>query len=226
MVDAETPAEEDKTLLRSFISFPTLVYSQVRTEFLPSVLSAANASLEENRDKADQSGVYPVVMSGSLLDVPEIEDFRRHVGETSWNILAEQGYAMQNTTVQFTEMWCQEHHKGSSMEYHNHPGGVQLVGFYFLEVPTDPEPPRAIVHDPRPAKTMIDLPEADMSMVTAASSRINFVPEPGMLMFANAWLPHSFTRNPCDKPLKFIHFNLIVVPEAPMHCAPPAAEVI
>lgn len=222
---SEIPAEEDKTLLRSFISFPTLVYTQVKTEFLDKVLEVSNAALEERRKDDDPLGVYPVTMSSSILENPDIEDFRRYVGETSWNILAEQGYAMEGTTVRYTEMWAQEHRKGSSMEYHNHPGGVQLVGFYFLEVPTDPETPRAIIHDPRPAKTIIDLPELDRNLVTPASSRINFIPEPGMLMFANAWLPHSFARNPCDKPFKFIHFNLAVTWEGPV-CAPPSAEVI
>jgi len=45
-----------------------------------------------------------------------------------------------------------------------------------------------------------------------------------MLMFANSWLAHSFTRNASDKPMRFIHFNLSVQ-LAPQQAVAPA-EVI
>jgi hypothetical protein len=31
-----------------------------------------------------------------------------------------------------------------------------------------------------------------------------------MLILTNAWLPHSFTRNNSDKPMRFVHMNLSV----------------
>ena len=79
---------------------------------------------------------------------------------------------------------------------------------------------------PRAAKVQIDLPEQDMSMATPASKMINFTPKPGMMIFANSWLPHSFTRHAADLPIKFVHFNLAVI-QQPQACAtPPAAEII
>jgi hypothetical protein len=54
---------------------------------------------------------------------------------------------------------------------------------------------------------------------------INYHPKEGMLMLTNAWLPHSFTRNMSDKPMRFIHFN-VNVKEATTYYQPPMAEVI
>jgi hypothetical protein len=83
-----------------------------------------------------------------------------------------------------------------------------------------------VFHDPRAAKVQIDLPEQDMNVATAASKMINFTPKPGMMIFANSWLMHSFTRHAADTPIKFVHFNLVAI-QAPQVCnTPPAAEVI
>ena len=39
---------------------------------------------------------------------------------------------------------------------------------------------------------------------------INFILKPGTLIFTNAWLPHSFTRNANDKEsVEFTHFNIL-----------------
>ena len=63
---------------------------------------------------------------------------------------------------------------------------------------------------------------------TIASKMINFEPKPGLMIFSNAWLAHSFTRHASEKPIKFVHFNLTVQQNAPInHCKPiPPAEVI
>jgi hypothetical protein len=75
---------------------------------------------------------------------------------------------------------------------------------------------------------MIDLPQSNVSQATVASSMINFEPKPGLMIFSNAWLAHSFTRHASEKPIKFVHFNLTVQQNAPInHCKPiPPAEVI
>jgi hypothetical protein len=65
-------------------------------------------------------------------------------------------------------------------------------------------------HDPRPAKVQLNLPEANMNIATPASQMINFEPKPGMFIFSNAWLPHSFTRHGNKKPIRFVHFNVAV----------------
>jgi len=110
------------------------------------------------------------------------------------------------------------------MEQHVHGSGSQIVGFYFLEVPENSS--HVVFHDPRAGKPLISLAETDMSKATFASNAINFEPKEGMLMFTNAWLPHSFSRHGNKKPMKFIHFNLGVRPGMMNVVIPPAAEVV
>lgn len=202
--------------------FTSPVYTVQKPEFLEDALTVCNTELKNAHDQRETNEIYPVTMTGQLLENPKLEQLITFIGDTGWHILATQGYAMDNFVLNFTEFWCQEHNKYSSMEYHTHPN-CHLVGFYFLECPEDC--PRVIVHDPRPGRVMCALPEADMSNATTASVAINFTPKPGMLMFANSWLPHSFNRNPSDKPFKFIHFNLVAVPGQTVFQFP-EAEVI
>lgn len=211
-----------ETTLQSFLYFPTAVYVDSKPEFLETAREVVVRHIAKTQEETPPNDVYPATMTGLLMDEPDLEPLREFIGMTGWSILAGQGYAMENVSLTFSEFWAQEHRKTSSMEAHPHGHGVQLAGFYFLDVPTDPEPPRAIFHDPRPGKTMIDMYEQDRNMVTYASHMINFVPEEGMVMFTNAWLPHAFSRNPCDKPFRFIHFNLLPTYGE----APPPAEVI
>ena len=61
----------------------------------------------------------------------------------------------------------------------------------------------------------MSLRESEPSQITPASTMINFEPKPGMLIFSNAWLPHSTTRHGGETPLRFIHFNIAVRAAAP-----------
>lgn len=222
MSEGQTEEAASETALQSYLYFSSAVYTATMPEFLEAAREVVDRHIADAHEKRPPSDIYPVTMTGLLTDEPDLEPLRQFIGETGWSILAGQGYAMENMLITFSEFWAQEHRKTSSMEAHPHGHGAQLAGFYFLDVPTDPEPPRAIFHDPRPGKIMIDMPEQDRRMVTHASSMINFVPEEGMVMFTNAWLPHAFSRNPCDKPFRFIHFNL-----TPLYVeTPPPAEAV
>jgi uncharacterized protein (TIGR02466 family) len=213
---AESVAEVVKqTQLQVAHHFPCPIYLIDRPDFLETVSQVKEQALNE---------IYPLYMTGSYFGDPRMAAFTEFVGATAWNILNDQGYAMQDKAVQFTEMWTQEHHKHSAMDAHVHGNGSQIVGFYFLETPENCS--RVVFHDPRAAKVQIDLPEQDMNVATAASKMINFTPKPGMMIFANSWLMHSFTRHAADTPIKFVHFNLVAI-QAPQVCnTPPAAEVI
>jgi uncharacterized protein (TIGR02466 family) len=222
---AESVAEVvQNTQLGVAFHFPCPIYIIERPDFLETVNQVSEERLEVKRKERDLNEIYPVYMTDNYFDDPRLAKFAEFVGSTAWNILNEQGYAMQNFAVQFTEMWTQEHHKHSAMDAHVHGFGSQIVGFYFLETPEDCS--RVVFHDPRAAKVQIDLPEQDMSTATPASKAINFTPKPGMMIFANAWLMHSFTRHAADKPIKFVHFNLTAVYTPPTSCSVPAAEVI
>lgn len=201
--------------------FPSLIYTLEHPDFLPLVSEVSEEALNESRKTQQVNDIYPVLMSNNFYADPRIAPFAQFVADTAWNILVDQGYAMQNLRTYFTEMWTQEHHKMSGMEQHVHGFGSQIVGFYFLEAPEGSS--RVVFHDPRSGKVQINLPEQDMNMATVASQMINFEPKPGLMIFSNAWLPHSFTRHTADKPIKFVHFNLTVQAALP---SPPPAEVI
>ena len=205
--------------------FPCPIYLIQRPDFLDSVIKVSEEYLAKQRKEQELDDIYPVMMSGNFYADPRITEFTEFIGSTAWNILAEQGYFMQDKVMQFTDMWTQEHHKQSSMDQHTHGYGSQIVGFYFLEVPENSS--RVLFHDPRMGKPLIDLPEADQNIATIASKLINFEPKPGLMMFANAWLAHSFTRHAADKPIKFIHFNLTVqMAQNVSTYVAPAAEIV
>lgn len=220
---AESVAEVVKqTQLQVAYQFPCPIYIIERPDFLKAVGTISEEGLENQRKERKLDDMYPVYMTENFFGDSRMAGFTEFVGGTAWNILNEQGYAMADKAVQFTEMWTQEHHKHSAMDQHVHGFGSQIVGFYFLETPENCS--HLVFHDPRAAKVQIDLPEQDTSMASPASKMINFAPKPGMMIFANSWLAHSFTRHAVDLPIKFVHFNLTVV-QAPQ-TAFTAAEVI
>lgn len=221
---AESVAEVvQNTQLQVAFHFPSSIYLIERPDFLETVNKVSEELLEKKRKEQNLDEIYPLYMSDNYFADPRMAKFSEFVGSTAWNILNEQGYSMQGNAVSFTEMWTQEHHKHSAMDAHVHGFGSQIVGFYFLETPENCS--RVVFHDPRAAKVQIDLPEQDVSMATPASKMINFEPKPGLMIFANSWLAHSFTRHAAELPIKFVHFNLTVIPQQ-QSCPAPAAEIV
>ena len=212
------------TQLQVAYHFPCPIYLIERPDFLEVVNTVSEEALATAKKEQTLNEIYPVHMTGSYFGDPRMAGFSEFVGATAWNILNEQGFAMQDKVVSFTEMWTQEHHKHSAMDAHVHGFGSQIVGFYFLETPEDCS--RVVFHDPRAAKVQIDLPEQDINNATPASKMINFQPKPGLMIFANSWLMHSFTRHAAEQPIKFVHFNLTVQMAQPAVCPAPAAEIV
>ena len=223
MARKKKEAEPQQAPLDQFHYFATPIYITKQPQFLEIVKSIAADSIKQVHGKNKPNKIHPVLMSGSMLEDERIAPFAEFVGSTAWNILSSQGFAMDQFSTVFTELWCQEHYQTSSMDYHAHPGGNFIVGFYFLDVPDGS--PHAVIHDPRPGRIMMSLPEANPSEATLASTMINFKPEPGMMMFAPAWLAHSFGRNTSKAPFRFVHFNLTVQPNAPA-AFPASAEIV
>lgn len=213
-----------QTQLQVAYHFPCPIYLIERPDFLEAVSIVSEENFAVSRKTQKLNEIYPVITSGNYFGDPRMARFSEFVGATAWNILNEQGYAMQDKVAQFTEMWSQEHHKHSGMDAHTHGYGSQIVGFYFLETPENCS--NIVFHDPRAAKVQIDLPEQDVGIATPASKMINFTPKPGMMIFANSWLAHSFTRHAADKPIKFVHFNLTVISAPQQSCPLPAAEIV
>jgi uncharacterized protein (TIGR02466 family) len=211
--------------LEAMFYFPAAIYSIKAPQFLGvarEVVSEALAIKKKEIKKLNE--IYPLLMTDNLHLDPRMLDLSSFIGHTAWNILDGQGYAMQNLSTHFTEFWCQEHHKHSAMEQHVHGYGSQIVGFYFIDVPKDSS--LVLFHDPKAGKVQLNLPEKDPTQATIASNIINFKPEAGTCMFANAWLAHSFTRHAASKPMRFIHFNVSVQQVAPTACPVSDVEVI
>ena len=190
-----------------FDYFPSSVYTVDKPEFLDQVKIVSNQRLNNVQIKDE---LHPIKMTNNYMNEEYITEFKDYILSSAWEILKSQGYAMDKYKTVLSEMWTQEHQKGSSMETHLHGNGVQLVGFYFLDCPEDST--EVTFYDARLAKMIINLPEANPSQTTAASNGVKFTPKPGLLMFSNAHLPHSFTRNRSDQPVRFVHMNVNVIP--------------
>lgn len=206
--------EVKKDVLEPFASFSSTIYTITKTEFLDAVREASNEALEESKKEHEQNEIYPSTMSTTLSGREKTKEFEQFIAQACWQVLSSQGYNMEFFNTYISELWCQEHRKFSNMEQHVHPYGVQLSGFYFLDTPE--EGCMVELHDPRPGKVIASLPARDMTQVTEASNSIYIKPKPGMFVITNSWLPHSFTRNGSDTPVKFVHFNVSVAPAAPV----------
>lgn len=206
-------------MANAFLHFASPIYVSENKEFLSSISEVSEEMLAKL--PSDPHEVYPMFHTENFASDPRAEGFCTFIAQTGWNILKKQGYAMDNFGVSVEAAWTQKHYRHSHMEQHVH-GGAQLVGFYFLETPEGCS--RALFHDPRPGKVQNFLPEANPTEATVASGIINFTPKPGLLIFSNSWLPHSFSRHASDEPLKFVHFNLGVVHTPQNTCS--TAEVV
>ena len=185
--------------------FPSNVYWIERPEYLSIAKEVSYAYLAKTRKDKTCNPVYPVHMT-EYMDDPRLYPMIEYICGTGWNILASQGYGMDGWAVVCKEFWCQEHEKYSGHDEHVHGFGNQLTGIYFLDVPENSS--QFVVHDPRPGKRQVSMWPKDMNTLSDALGSIYFAPKPGMMFFTNSWLPHGFTRNASDNPLRFIHFNL------------------
>jgi uncharacterized protein (TIGR02466 family) len=191
------------------VAFPTHVYTAEAPEFIKSV---REVSLDYLKDSEKAHELYPVKMSGSMEMDPRIQDFAAFVAITSGNILADEGYQVNGMGAYFQSMWCQEHHKGSGMDQHTHPGSL-MVGFYFIDVPEDSS--AITFFDPRAGKVATPVGEANMADITYASNAFHMAAKPGLLVITNAWLAHAFTKHGGKSPLRFVHFNIGITEHNP-----------
>lgn len=215
----------DEPQLALYTYFQTPIYHVKLPKYLDVVRKVSKDALKEIKKDYKLDEIYPVYQTNDLRDDERLAEFSSHVINAAWDVMNAQGYAMDDFKTVYDSMWIQEHHKHSAMDQHSHGFGLQLVGFYFIDVPTDSS--RLIIHDPRPAKVQINMPERDMTMATIASQAINFTPEPGDLYFTPAWLQHSITRNASKNPIRFMHINIGTMWSPQQQtCQMPEAEVI
>jgi uncharacterized protein (TIGR02466 family) len=186
--------------------FPSLIYTIDKPEFLDVVkLISTQYLFERKQAEPLPNPLYPVQTNGFFHE-EMLADFNTFIAQSAWTILDSQGHAMADKETFFQEMWCQEHNYGHGHEEHIHGDGNQISGFYFVDAPADAC--KVAIHDPRPARRQVSLPEADLNKITDASETVLFIPQPGRMYFINSWLPHSVTRNTSQEPTRLVHFNL------------------
>ena len=207
--------------LEEITLFSAPIYLIEKPEFLSTARKVAKNFISKRKKEIELNPNYPVYMTESINHDPEMLEIANYIAQAAWNILDSQGYAMQYFQTYFTEMWCQEHHQGSSMDRHIHGNGAVISGFYFLNCPDDAV---VVFHDPRDAKVITNLPEKEMTKITHGSTMVNFSANNGRLIFTNSWLPHSFNKITGNIPLTFIHFN-IAVAQAPQQFRSPKPQV-
>jgi hypothetical protein len=189
--------------------FSSSVYRVHKPEFLDIVRPVFNDFLEISKREQDPNPVYPGIMTGLISEDERATPFVQYVSNISWDVLDRQGYDMSNFYTNAMEMWGQHHPYRSSMENHIHGSSTQLVGFYFLDTPS--ESSSLSIHDPRAVKVYASLPVKESNKCLSSYNIITYSPEPGDLIFTNSWLAHSFTRNVSQTPYNFIHINVSVV---------------
>ncbi|NBS75134.1 MAG: hypothetical protein EBT78_18380 [Betaproteobacteria bacterium] len=200
--------------LEEMLYFSTPVYVVKKPEFLE-VVRSVSGRYEKASKARKKTANYVNLMTASFSHEPELKDFSQYISQTAWNILSSQGFKMDQLVTYFTEMWTQEHNRLSSMNLHVHGNNSQISVFYFFEVPE--KACKLVIHDPRPGKVIINLPEKKSSDITMGSHQVVFTPQVGALIFINAWVPHSLSKNLSNKSMKFVHMNLSVAinPDAP-----------
>jgi len=209
--------------LEEFHYFTTPVYAVKALQFLEPIRKVSDDYLKKSKSRIAKGKNPMTVMTGNFSLDPNATEFAQYVSQTAWNIFDAQGYQMDNKVTFFQEMWTQEHNFHSAIDTHVHGGGAMISAFYFLHVPD--KACKMIIHDPRPAKVIINMPEKDHSKVSPASQNVVFAPEEGTLIFTPSWLPHQFTRNlNKTKSVQFVHMNL-GVSDAP-ETVDPNVEVI
>jgi uncharacterized protein (TIGR02466 family) len=190
--------------------FSSTIYTIRKPEFLADALALSDQMLAAAKAARGVNDTYPMVMSDSMTGKPQVRGLEQFIAESAWAILDSQGYRMDDHMTFVSEFWVQEHFKNSSMDQHVHPYGVVISGFYFLTAPAGGSVVE--LHDPRAGKVQASLPIKEQNQVRDANNILHVTPEPGLAVFTNSWLPHSFTRNSSNDSVKFIHFNVSVRP--------------
>lgn len=198
----------EKTTLIPEAQFASVIYTVKKLDLVTETALAVEEKLAHAKAVKPINEVYPVYMTETFSGDAKTAKLEQFIAESAWAILNDQGYMMDAFETFVSEFWAQEHHKHSGMEQHVHPYGVALSGFYFIKTPENGC--MVEIHDPRPGKVQASLPPRDLSKVTQANNSLLIKPEPGLMVFTNSWLPHSFTRNASDEPVTFIHFNVSV----------------
>ena len=213
-----------KDILDTNWYFSTPVYSIMKPEWLDKTIKATDKYIAESyKRKAEDKKTRKKFLgnkdylkvkdhgwsyhSTPLTGDPELKELESYVGATSFNLMTEWGYDMDNYSLFYTEFWVQEFakngggHHDTHVHWDNH-----ISGFYFLKCSDKTSVP--VFQDPRAGAMMTKLPMKDNTKISHMSDNLHYRPKPGQLIIFPAYVPHQFTVDDGIDDFRFIHFNL------------------
>tara|TARA_R110000824_G_scaffold396623_1_gene598306 strand:+ start:1907 stop:2584 length:678 start_codon:yes stop_codon:yes gene_type:complete len=182
----------------------------------PIICTAKNALqpvIKDRNKKYKLTGDFGFVAnSPNLMGTPGLEKFENYIGNTSFNLVSEQGFDLTNYNMKITGLWAQDFPKsgGGHRTLHTH-WDSHIAGFYILKGSDITSYP--VFEDPRPGKLMSMLPEKNIDKITDASYQVWYQSLPGRFLFFPSYLPHQFIMDNGTKPFRFIHFTCQAFPK-------------
>ena len=213
-----------KDILDTNWYFSTPVYSIMKPEWLDKTIKATDKYIAESyKRKAEDKKTRKKFLgnkdylkvkdhgwsyhSTPLTGDPELKELESYVGATSFNLMSEWGYDMDNYSLFFTEFWVQEFSKNGGGHHDTHVHwDNHISGFYFLKCSDKTSVP--VFQDPRAGAMMTKLPMKDNTKISHMSDNLHYRPKPGQLIIFPAYVPHQFTVDDGIDDFRFIHFNL------------------
>ena len=213
-----------KDILDTSWYFSTPVYSIMKPEWLDKSIKATDKYIAESykRKAEDKKARKKFLGNKNYLKVkdhgwsyhstpltgdPELKELESYVGATSFNLMSEWGYDMDNYSLFFTEFWVQEFSKNGGGHHDTHVHwDNHISGFYFLKCSDKTSVP--VFQDPRAGAMMTKLPMKDNTKISHKSDNLHYRPKPGQLIIFPAYMQHQFTVDDGIDDFRFIHFNL------------------
>ena len=213
-----------KDILDTSWYFSTPVYSIMKPEWLNKSIKATDKYIAESykRKAEDKKARKKFLGNKNYLKVkdhgwsyhstpltgdPELKELESYVGATSFNLMSEWGYDMDNYSLFFTEFWVQEFSKNGGGHHDTHVHwDNHISGFYFLKCSDKTSVP--VFQDPRAGAMMTKLPMKDNTKISHMSDNLHYRPKPGQLIIFPAYVPHQFTVDDGIDDFRFRHFNL------------------
>ena len=206
------------------IFFGSPIYKINKPEFVESAIKATDIHIQSAKERVQKQqkeklgADYEKVKdhgqsyhSDNLVDEEGLKDLKNYIGNSSHNLLDQQGFNMKKHTMFFTEFWVQEfaHNGGGHHDTHTHYDN-HISGFYFLKCSNKTSYP--VFSDPRHGANMARLElKENRSPYDMGNDLVELKPKVGDLVFFNSYMPHQFTVDNGLDEFRFIHFNLQAV---------------
>jgi len=197
--------------------FKTPIWGEQKLEFLKSLNKASNKYIKQSKNREKEyikkfGDFGTSYHSTTLLKDNNFLDFKKYVGQKSWDFLDSQGFDMSQYQLFFSELWVQEFAKNGGGHHSAHIHWNQHVsGFYFLKCSDKTSYP--IFHEPRTGARATKLKMKPIDNIFTGTELVHFKPNPGTLLIFPGYLEHEFSIDLGIDPFRFIHFNIQAIPK-------------